>query len=276
MRPDGPEWSRDLCDCHFHVFGPEDRYPLVSPRRYVPPVVSIADHRARFGAAGVERRVLVQPSCYGADNRCMLDALAAEGKRARAVVAVAPDITDGELDRMHRAGARGIRVNAVGGSTLSIGQLREIAPRLRRLGWHVQTFLPIGALPERVDDLLAAGVPLVLDHFGSPDVRLGIGQPAMQALARMLDTGRCWVKLAAAFRLSQFGPPFPDLVPYVRELVRLRPDRLVWGSDWPYIHFIDKLPPDFDPLALLAQAIPDASQWAAVVSRNSRELYAFD
>lgn len=265
----------DICDSHFHVFGAPERYPMVATRGYEPPLVSISDYQARFGPLGVRRMVLVQPSCYGSDNRCMLEALATLGERARAVVAVAPDVADAELERMHRLGARGIRINAVGGSTLSLGQLRDIAPRLRRLGWHVQMFLPSARLPELADELLATGLMVVLDHFGSLDPALGIGQPTMQTLARMLATGRCWVKLSAPYRVSKAGAPYQDIVPYARALFALRPDRLVWGSDWPYIHFIDKIPPGFNPLAFFTDALREATQLQALLSDNSRELYQF-
>lgn len=265
----------DVCDCHFHVFGPADRYPLVPTSGYVPPVLSIEDHRAKFGPLGVRRWVLVQPSCYGADNRCMMEALATLGDRGRAVVAVAPDVTDAELRRLHDLGARGIRVNAVGGSTLSIAQLKAIAPRLKAMGWHVQTFLPRGRLPGLADDLLATGLTVVLDHFGSPEPAQGQDQPTLKALARLLDTGRCWVKLSAPFRISGGGASYADMAPFAHALLGMRPDRLVWGSDWPYIHFIDKLPPDYDPLAWFTRIVADPARMKALAAGNSRILYGF-
>jgi predicted TIM-barrel fold metal-dependent hydrolase len=265
----------DICDCHFHVFGTTLDYPLTPKAGYTPPVVSLADHEAIFGSKGVTRRVLIQPSCYGTENRCMMEALATLDGRGRAVVAVAPEVTDAELARLDRLGARGIRVNAVGGATLSLAQAQEMAPRLKTLGWHVQTFLPIGRLPEWADALLAMDIPVVLDHFGSPDVALGLEQPTVKSLAKMLATGRCWVKLSAAFRLSKAGPPYNDLVPYAQALMRLRPDRLIWGSDWPYIHFIEKLPPAFDPLELCLTAFPDEAERRALFVENSRVLYGF-
>lgn len=265
----------DVCDSHFHVFGTADRYPLVPTAGYKPPVLSISDYQSLFAPMGVRRMVLVQPSCYGADNRCMLEALATLGAQGRAVVAVAPDVSDAELRRMHDLGARGIRVNMVGGSTLSFSQLREIAPRLKALGWHAQTFLPKGRLPEVADDLLATGLAIVLDHFGSPEPALGVDQPAMHALRRVLDSGRCWVKLSAPFRISGGGAPYADMVPYAHALMKMRPDRLVWGSDWPYIHFIDKLPRDYDPLGYFTDALRDSAHLKALLSGNSRTLYGF-
>ena len=83
------------------------------------------------------------------------------------------------------------------------------------------------------------------------------------------------MKLSAAFRVSQAGPPYHDLLPYAQELMRLRPDRLVWGSDWPYIHFIEKVPPAFDPLELYRTAFPGEAEQRALFVDNSRVLYGF-
>src|SRR5262245_31232632 len=228
----------DICDSHFHVFGPADWYPMVPTRNYDPPVVSIAEFERLFASSGVRRMVLIQPSCYGTDNRCMIEALAPLGERARAVAAISPDITEAELEAMHRAGVRGIRLNAVHGSTVSDTRLKEVAVKLNPLGWHLQVHLPSGQLPKAADSLLATGLPVVLDHFGGLDPSLGLEQPTVRVLREMLLTGRCWVKLSAPFRVSRAGSPFKDVAPYAEALLQIRPDRMVWGSDWPYIHFI--------------------------------------
>ena len=65
-------------------------------------------------------------------------------------------------------------------------------------------------------------------------------------------------------------------MPYARALMQMRSDRLVWGSDWPYIHFIDKLPADFDPLAFFVQTFTAATEIKALLSDNARVLYQFD
>ena len=266
----------NICDCHFHVFTAPDKFPMVPTRGYEPPVLAITDYQRLFAPLGVTRMVLVQPSCYGADNRYMLDELKSLGTQGRAVVAVASDVTTEELAAMHKAGARGIRVNAVGGSTLSLAQLADIAPKLHALGLHVQTFMPLGQLPSVEQALLATGLPIVLDHFGSVDSRLGLEQPTMKALGRMLATGRVWVKLSAAFRITQSSAPYQDLVPYAQALMNLRPDRMVWGSDWPYIRFIDKVAPDFNPLHFFMDAIQSEDHRQRLFTDNAKILYQFD
>jgi len=64
------------CDAHFHVFGPAERYPARDPKlRYPPPLAPLADYLRLARPLGLERFVFVQPSAYGRDNRCMLDAM---------------------------------------------------------------------------------------------------------------------------------------------------------------------------------------------------------
>jgi predicted TIM-barrel fold metal-dependent hydrolase len=265
----------DICDSHFHVFGPPEQFPIVATSKYQPPVVSIADYERVFAPLGVRRMVLIQPSCYGTDNRYVLESMASLGDRARAVVAISPDISAAELQAMHEAGARGIRLNAVNGSTVSRERLRDVVRKLKPLGWHLQVHVPAGLLPTLADDLLDTGLTVVIDHFGTLDPRQGLEQPTFRTLTRMLETGHCWVKLSAPFRISKSVWPYADMVPFARALLELRSDRMVWGSDWPYIHFIDKVPPDYNPLQLLQEAIADQDALKAVLSDNSRQLYDF-
>jgi 2-pyrone-4,6-dicarboxylate lactonase len=265
----------DICDCHFHVFGPPDRFPILPTSNYRPPVVSIADHERIFKPLGIRRVVFIQPSCYGTDNSCMLEAMYPMGQRARAVVAISPDISDAELQAMHNAGARGVRLNAVHGSTVSSGHLRDVARKLKPLGWHLQVHVPMGKLPEIAESLLGTDLPVVIDHFGTPDPSQGLEQPTYRTLAQMLKTGRCWVKLSAPFRVSKAAWPYANMIPFAQTLLRLRPDRMVWGSDWPYIHFIDKVPGDYNPLQFLQEVIADRGLLKTVLCDNSRRLYDF-
>ena len=99
------------CDCHTHVFGPVERYPLRPDRAYTPADALPADSEAMLAALSLDRVVLVQASVYGTDNRCMLDGLRALGQRARGVAAIAPDIADTDLNALHAAGVRGVRLN---------------------------------------------------------------------------------------------------------------------------------------------------------------------
>ena len=267
----------EVCDTHFHVFGAPGQYPMVATRSYDPPAASLSDYRRIFDPLGVRRMVLIQPSCYGTDNRCMLEARATLNGAGRAIVAISPETTDKELNAMHRAGARGIRHNLApaAGSTVPKERLLEVAARLRQLNWVLQTFVPPGRLPEVADDLLATGLDVVIDHFGTLDPALGLDQPTLITLGRLLESGRCWVKLSAPFRISKYKPPYLEMSPYVKALMEMRGDRMVWGSDWPYIHHIDKVGQAYDPLQLLKHSITDQAQLKAVLADNPKKLFDF-
>ena len=86
-------------DCHVHIIGPADKYPMVPNRPYTPPTASVAQLKAMHARLGIARTVLVQPSFYGTDNSCMLDALRELGNSARGVAVVAPNVPGPDLAR---------------------------------------------------------------------------------------------------------------------------------------------------------------------------------
>ena len=73
-------------DCHHYVY--DNRYPAFSDTIKRPDDATPHDYRALMSRLGIRRQVLVQPSAYGADNRCLLDALVALDGDARAIAAV--------------------------------------------------------------------------------------------------------------------------------------------------------------------------------------------
>ena len=64
------------CDCHTHVIGPAGAYPMVAQRHYTPGPAPVDALRSHLSALGFQRVVVVQPSVYGTDNRCLIDTLA--------------------------------------------------------------------------------------------------------------------------------------------------------------------------------------------------------
>ena len=101
------------CDAHFHVFGPAGRYPYnQADLRYAPPVAPVEDYLALAKKLGIERLVFVQPSAYGRDNRCMLDAMREVGAaNCRGIVDIDENAPDAELERLNALGVRGVRIN---------------------------------------------------------------------------------------------------------------------------------------------------------------------
>jgi len=120
-------------DTHAHVIGDPREYPLASRRGYTPAPASLDDYLAMLDRHGIARGVLVQPSVYGHDHRCLLDALARAGGRLRGIAVPSPDATAQDLEDMHEHGVRGVRCNLIDPGSLSPA---FVALRQPALGGH--------------------------------------------------------------------------------------------------------------------------------------------
>jgi predicted TIM-barrel fold metal-dependent hydrolase len=107
------------------------------------------------------------------------------------------------------------------------------------------------------------------------DPAAGLGQPAFQALLRLVRGANGWAKLTGAYRLSVEAPAYGDLVPFARALVEARPDRLVWGTDWPHVAFKGRMPNTTDLVDLLAEWVPDEAARLRILVDNPATLYDF-
>ena len=277
-------------DCHMHVLGPFERFPLAAERAYNVAEASVAEHERMKAQVGLERTVFVQASGHGTDNRAMLAALEEVGPRGRGVAVVQPQTPLAELQRMHKAGVRGLRLNlyTIGGrhqgepTALLRAYERLIAP----LGWHLQLF----CAPETLIFLAAyierCSVPVVIDHMGLPDASQGVGQEVFRNVLDLAARGT-WVKVAGADRITRSTGRLADAIPFIRALAQAAPQRVVWGSDWPNIGFHNRQQVHDDAilphreldagelLDLLAKAVPDAQARRAILVTNPEQLYAF-
>lgn len=221
------------CDCHVHVF--EARFPLAPTATFTPPPAPVEAYRAVQRSLGLTRVVVVQPTGYGLDNRCTLEAVAALGPGARAVVVVAPDTGDAELARLDALGARGVRYMMLAGGVLGWAGLETSAARIAPLGWHVDLQLDGRDLPLHEARLLRLPGRLAIDHIGKFLGPTTTESPAFASLCRLLDAGRCWIKLSAPYESSREGPPaYEDVAPLARRLAERYPERCLWASNWPH------------------------------------------
>jgi predicted TIM-barrel fold metal-dependent hydrolase len=260
------------CDCHIHVFGPFDRYTLAAQRKYTPGPATLADYLKVASALGTGRVVLVQPSIYGTDNSCQRDALRELGERGRGVAVIDEATSDGELRELNGAGFEGARLNLVRAGDLD--SLERLAARVKEYDWHVQLHLEAATLAKIAPRLLKLPTDFVIDHFGRIDPRAGPGQPAFQALLDLLDSGRCWVKLSAPYRVDLEGAPYHRLTTFARELVKRNPERLVWGTDWPHPD-VPVVPEDQALLDALADWVPHEAARKRILVDNPAKLYGF-
>src|SRR5215211_5920348 len=253
-------FPRGACDTHAHIFGPAAQFPYAAERIYTPPDSTWADYCALLRTLGVERAVLVQPSVYGTDNAAMLSALRTAGPGLRAVAVVQEDIAAGELESLNQAGV-----------------LRAIARRVAPFGWHIELLINLDHVEGFAATLADLPVPIVIGHMGYPrdGVRAFMESPAFADLMRLLDGGRCWIKLTSPYRISPRPLPYDDVDALAQTLAKAAPERMLWGTDWPHVMLKGRMPNDGDLCDLIERWMPDATARTCILVDNPAELYGF-
>jgi len=276
----------NACDAHFHVFGPADRYPhggVNESLRYVPPFAPLADYLELAKVLGAERFVFVQPSAYGRDNTCMLDAMREVGiARCRGIVDVDEAAPDALLAGMHKLGVRGVRINVSPVKPPAPGFSETMRPRIERLdarcaelGWMLD-FLHPGWLTEELLPVFAKlRCSFTVAHMGMFLAKDGPRQAGFQKLIDLVrhGSGRAWVKLTGTYRMATL-PTLADAAPMARALIEAVPDRLIWGSDYPHLSFADKVG-SVQLFNLLADWAPDEAARRKILVDNPAALFGF-
>jgi len=273
---------RGAADCHAHVFGPYERFPFSEPLRYAAPLTPLPVYLQMLAGTGMERGVLIQPAPYGKDPGALLDALRREPERLRGIAVADASVSDERLSEMNRAGVRGLRFVEMpdpSGSgryrgSIGVDQLVPLAPRMKALGWHAALWAKCEDLPKILPPLLPLGIEIVIDHMGWLETGRGVSDPRFMALVALLKEGRIWMKLSAC-RNSKSFPGYEDLLPFHDAFLRANPDRLLWGSDWPFVR-MGALTPDPSHLVDLFHAwVPDEGLRKKILVDNPAALYGF-
>ena len=268
-------------DCHCHIFEDATRYPLIPERSYTPVPATRQDYLTMCIALGIERTVQVSASVYGADNALTLDFIAQLGQhRARGVAGLAADASESTIRKLHEGGMRGVRVSSFVRGYGGLGVLDALATKLQEVSWHVQ--LHFGAADEILEHeelLLRLPVPIVFDHMGGVRGKEGIGNPGFQAMLRLLKRrDDCWAKISSWHRRSDTGvPAYTDIQPLVQAMVDCRPDRLVFGSNWPNPSLFPpaQMPDDANLIDVFCDWVPDEDKRQSILVDNPAALYGF-
>jgi predicted TIM-barrel fold metal-dependent hydrolase len=276
-------------DTHTHIHGDPAKFPFFAGRVYTPEPASPEEMAALHKALHIQRVVIVTPSVYGTDNSATLFGMKARGDDARGVAVIDDKTTESELDALGKAGIRGIRVNLAtsGVSDPNIGRtrLQNAIERMKSRGWNIQVYADAPVVSAVKDLIAAAPMPIVFDHFGGAVADLGLEQPGFADLLALVKSGKAYVKISGAYRLSKLGPDYPDAAPFARALIAANSDRIVWGSDWPHPNSSSGKPAtELTPLyqiddgRLLNQLpvwAPDAAIRKKILVDNPVKLYGF-
>jgi 2-pyrone-4,6-dicarboxylate lactonase len=267
---------RGAVDGHVHVFESEDRYPKVPKPHYTLPEGRLTQLQAMAQQLGVDNVVIVQPSFYGTDNRCMLDALDSAGAHARGVAMVEDTVGDEELQRMHARGVRALRLDLFLRASWPLAEItayiERCVKRVRALGWHVQFYTPGRVVRDLIPFLEHLDADFVIDHMGYMLESDGLTMVDFERLLDAVRRGRGWLKLSGPYRIARDGN-LARLKPLAKAIVQAAPDRTIWGSDWPHIPHGGRDTGEL--LNLLADWAPDAAARQRILVDNPKRLFDF-
>ena len=271
------------CDCHTHIFGD---YPLFEGRSYTPEFALPNEMSALHRALHIERVVIVTPSIYGTDNASTLHGMKVRGKSARGVAVIDDRTTEPELDRMHAAGMRGVRLNLNNGPQATQTPRVRFEAAVRRMkprGWHIQMFVGPAVISDIRDLVMASPVPVVFDHFGGASLTAGVGQPGFADLIDLVRSGHAYVKISISG--PNIGLPFEGAAPLAKALIAANPERVLWGTDWPHPNAASgRKPTEVSPLKAVDDGqvlnqlpvwAPDAATRHKILVDNPARLYGF-
>lgn len=263
-------------DTHFHVLGPQARFPYAATRKYTPPDAPLAESLRLHDTLGIARGLVVHANTHGFDNAVDLDAVARSNGRYLAVVRLDGSATRAGCRKLHEAGARGVRFafNPQHGGTLDEAVFGHVLDCIDGLGWFVELHFEGAALPGLRRWLEAIPATVVIDHIGRVDVAAGLEQEPFGVLCDLMKRNNFWVKLSGADRLTKTGPPYQDVAPFARRIAEIAPQRVVWGSDWPHTGIFDarRMPDDGGLLNFLYDCLGETAMKKILVENPERLL----
>ena len=258
-----------MVDTHAHIWLKD--MPLVAnPRHKLDYDFSVQHYLQTLDDHGVQFAVIAAASPYADYNDYTITSVRAN-PRLRGTVILEPNVDMYTLAAMNRDGIVGVRlpyINMPVLPDLTTFEYRRTLRRFADLDWHVHLHIDGPRIAQVLPALEAAGVKIVIDHFGRPDSALGINCGGFKLMLRSIEKGRTWVKVSAAYRLGK------DLgAVYGRELLKqVGPDRLLWASDCPFAGFEGKV--TYQQTIDAVQAwVPEGAVRQKIFSENALKLY---
>lgn len=231
-----------ICDTHIHFY--DGAYPTAANAVVLADDASPTEYQRVRDVLGIERFVVVQPSAYGLDNSCQLDAMAdqRDGRgngTVRGVMVVDAAVTTDEVRRLTELGVRGARFHMLPGGAVPWDHLETVAGKIAPFGWHIQLQLNGRELAARHDGLARLPTDVVIDHIGRFMPPVGVDDQNFRALVSLVECERAWVKLSAPYEsslepITDQPADHSDVEPLVTHLVDNVSERLLWASNWPH------------------------------------------
>ena len=153
--------------------------------------------------------------------------------------------------------------------------------------WQIELFTQLSVVEGLQNEIMAAPVPVVIDHFGGAQASQGLDQPGFGTLLRLVRAGKAYVKVSAAYRASSRPDDYSDVAPLAKALIEANPQRILWGSDWPHpagaalpghsgTEVVQNLQIDNGRLLnLMAVWVPDPALRKTILVDNPAQLFGF-
>jgi len=271
------------CDCQFHIYGDPAIYRPHPKALYQPIDASFSDSQRVHRALGFERGVIVHSVIYGTDHSLVLDTLeglSPETRQNYRMTAIIDDtVSDCEIERLNRAGARAARLNIAKmfGTTPSKDVIKRVIDRIRELGWHIRLHVRGNDLLEYSDVLRAVrDTPMVIEHMGHVDFAAGLDQPVCRWILDRLQNEDWWMMVSNGNRDSKMEAGWDDAVPFGAAYVAAAPERTIWGTDWPHPTWRKRMMNDAEEVELLYRYVDnDAALLRKILVDNPARLYGF-
>ena len=278
----------DGWDSHMHVMD-LSVFPLSPTAQYTPSSHTLDEAMAFEAKIGLRNIVLVQPSFYGTDNGCLLEALQRLGPNcARAVVVVDPRVVSQDtLSEWHELGVRGVRLNLKTTSqswdrAKVRSETHSYVDLVRHRDWVLQLCAPLDMVEWVFDIIRDSGIKVCFDHFGNPNLagrdastylrtRKPCDLEGFESLISLMNSGRVYVKFSSSYRLVDLDN-LDVLEPIAREFLRVRDgEQVVFGTDWPQtrVEDLDVLPYLFVTLGWMK----DDEALSKVLKTNASSLW---
>lgn len=288
-QPDRFNIPAGACDTHVHVIGDPHLFPMAADRDYTPPPATATELGKMLDEHRLSRVVIVAAAVHDDTNDAVIDAIGQLGQvRARGVAWLPKDRSDASFKALKASGITGFRrLLDTSGKTSDAAQRAQFRARFdiaARWGWHMDIATPPDMIAACLPELASSPVPLVLDTFGW--IQGGLAQPGVNAILSLVRSGVAYVKLSEPYRLSDNAPGYPELKPVVDALIAANPDRILWGSGWPYLsgpvpgrpvaEITPNLPIDTgNLLSSFAAWVPDDGMRRKILVENPARLYGF-
>ncbi|WP_323012849.1 amidohydrolase family protein [Devosia sp.] len=269
---------RGTIDTQMHMYLPG--FPALpgGPGLPVDPLPTPDDYRRTMAWLGIDRVVVTQGNAHQFDNACLLACIAAMGDVARGVAVIAGDTPDAEMRRLCDAGIVGARIMDLPGGAVGLAGLADVDARAHAFGWMLAVQFDGTHILDRMPQLLALKSRFVLDHHGKFFSGIAPDSPQVDAVKRLIDTGKCWFKFAGCYESSRSGgPDYGDIAAIARLIAAYAPERIIWGTNWP--HNAARVTADYPDDAALTDTVlswfPSERERRLALVDNPQALFGF-